>query len=101
MATFVYDPTLGVMVDKLTRAPMVDPDAPFVPVTPMHIPDIPAYQSPVTGEYVSGRRAKADDLKRNNCIDANDLPKVTDGKFRSRKFAEKRGMTHLLKEDAR
>jgi hypothetical protein len=88
------------MVDKVTREPMVDPAAPFVPVTPMHIPDIAPYQSPVTGEYISGRRAKEDDLKRNNCIDANDLPRKTDGTFRSRKFAEKRGLAHLLKEDA-
>jgi hypothetical protein len=89
------------MVDKSTRAPMVDPSAPFRPVTPMHIPDIAPYQSPVTGEYISGRRAKADDLARNNCVDAADLPRVTDGKFRSRKFAENRGLTHLLKEETR
>ena len=89
------------MVDKSTRAPMVDPSVPFRPVAPMHIPDIAPYQSPVTGEYISGRRAKADDLARNNCVDAADLPRVTDGKFRSRKFAEKRGLTHLLKEETR
>jgi hypothetical protein len=101
MPTFVYDRALGVMVDKVTRAPMVDPNAPFVPSTPMTIPDIAPYQSPVTGEYISGRRAKADDLKRNNCIDANDLPRKTDGTYRNRQFAEKRGLTHLLKEDAK
>lgn len=100
MATYVYDKVLGVMVDKETREPMVDPNAPFIPATPMTVFDIAPYLSPVTGEYIGGRRSKRADLEKNNCIDANDLPRVTDGKFRSRKFAEKRGLTHLLKENA-
>lgn len=99
MAIFVYDPELDRMVNKVTREPMVD--GPYRPVTPMHIPDIAPYLSPVDGAYVSGRRAKADDLARNNCIDANDLPKKTDGTFRNRAFAEKRGLTHLLSEEAK
>ena len=99
MSVYVYDRDRDIMVDKVTREPMVS--GPYRPVTPMHVPDIQPYLSPVTGAYVSGRRAKADDLARNNCIDANDLPRKTDGKFRNRKFAAKRGLTHLLKEDAK
>lgn len=99
MATFVYRE--GRMVDKETGAPMVDPNAPWVPATPFTFGDIEPYASPVTGEYIGGRRSKRADLERHNCVDAADLPKKTDGKFRSKKFAEKRGLTHLLKEDAR
>lgn len=98
MAVYRYDPATDRMVDKATGEPMVT--GPYQPVTPMHIPDIPAYLSPVDGKYVSGRRAKADDLARTGCVDAADLPRKTDGKFRSRQFAEKRGMTHMLKEEA-
>jgi hypothetical protein len=99
MTIYVYDAQLDRMVDKETREPMVT--GPFRPVTPMHIPDIAPYLSPVDGKYISGRQAKADDLLRNNCIDANDLPKKTDGKFKNRAFAEKRGLTHLLSEEAK
>lgn len=100
MTIYVYDKALGVMVDKETREPMVDPNAPFVPATPMTMPDIQPYASPVTGEYIGGRRSKRADLDRHNCIDAGDMPRATDGTFRNRKFAEKRGLTHLLKEGA-
>lgn len=94
MSVYVYRD--GRMVDKATGEPMVT--GPYRPVTPMHVPDIQPYLSPVTGEYVSGRRAKADDLAKNNCIDAADMKSVGGGKFKSRAFAEKRGLTHLLKE---
>jgi hypothetical protein len=99
MATYVY--RNGRMVDKETGEPMVDPSQPWVPATPMHIPDIQPYRSPVTGEYISGRRAKRADLERNNCIDANDMPSPTGMKFRNREFAAKRGLTHMLKENAK
>jgi hypothetical protein len=65
------------------------------------IKDIEPYRSPVTGEYVGGKRQKRADLDRHGCVDAAELPRTTDGKFRNRKFAEKRGLTHLLKEDAK
>lgn len=87
------------MVDKATGEPMVT--GPFRPVTPMHVPDIQPYLSPVDGRYVSGRRAKADDLARTGCIDAADIASPTGGRFRNKEFAQKRGLTHLLKEDAR
>lgn len=94
MATYVYRD--GVMVDKATLAPMNTGE--YVPVVPMVIHDIAPYLSTVTGEYVSGRKAKADDLAKNNCIDAADMKSVGGGKFKSKAFAKKRGLTHLLKE---
>jgi hypothetical protein len=29
-------------------------------------PDLPAYQSPITGKWIEGRRARRDDLRRSN-----------------------------------
>jgi hypothetical protein len=98
MAVYRYDPATDRMVDKETGEPMVS--GPYRPATPMHVPDIQPYLSPVDGRYVSGRRAKADDLARTGCIDAADLPRPTGGKFRNKEFAQKRGLTHLLKEEA-
>lgn len=94
MPTYVY--RNGRMVDKATGEPMVDPSQPFKPVTPMHIADIQPYLSPVDGKYVSGRRAKADDLKRTGCVDAADLPSPTGGKLRNAKIAKKYGMESRL-----
>ena len=63
---------------------------------PMIIPDIEPYQSPVDGSYVSGRAAKRDDLRKHNCVDANDLPRSKKraplGKFRNERFAKKHGL---------
>ena len=98
MATYVY--RNGRMVDKETGEPMVDPSAPWVPAMPMHIPDIAPYRSPVTGEVISGRRAKRADLDKHNCIDAGDMTSPTGGKLRDKEFAAKRGLTHMLKENA-
>lgn len=91
----------GRMVDRATGEPMnPEPLAGAFPC-PRVIPDIQPYRSPVTGEVISGRRAKRADLDRHGCIDANDLPSRTGGKLRNRRFAEKHGLTHLLAEDAR
>jgi hypothetical protein len=30
-------------------------------------PDLPGYESPVTGEWIEGRRARREDLKRHGC----------------------------------
>jgi hypothetical protein len=92
----------GRMVDKATGEPMnpAPLDGPF-PV-PRIVADIEPYQSPVDGRYVSGRRAKRDDLARNNCIDADELPKRDGyGTFKNKKFAAKHGVSHLLAEDAK
>lgn len=96
---YVYDRELGIMVDKETRAPMVDPTAPYVPSAPISIPDITPYLSPVSGEYISGKRAKRADLDKHNCIDASELPSATGGKLKNKRFAEKHGLTHMLRDD--
>ena len=102
MTVYRYCPDTDRLVHKETGEPMVDPSLPFVPVTPIHISDIAPYLSPVDGKYVSGRKAKADDLKRTNCIDAGDLPSPTGGKFRSKRMVEKYNLPqHLLREDAK
>ena len=87
MAVFVY--RNGRMVNKETGEPMVSGD--WRPTVPMIVPDIEPYLSPASGEYVSGRRAKRDDLKKNGCIDAGDLPTLG-GKFKNKRFAAKRGL---------
>jgi hypothetical protein len=100
MAVYVYDRERGMMVNKATREPM-NPEplsGPFP--TPQVIGDIAPYRSPVTGEVISGKRAKRDDLARHGCVDAAELPSATGGKFRNRKFAEKWGVTARLAEDA-
>jgi len=101
MPTFVYDRERGVMVDKATGEPMntKPPEGGFP--CPRIIQDIPAYQSPIDGRYISGRKAKRDDLARHNCVDAAELKTATGGKFRNKKFAEKWGMTSRLAEDAK
>lgn len=94
MAVYVYDRARGIMVDKITRDPMVQ--GPWRPVTPMTFGDLPDYTSPIDGSLISGRRARKYDLEKNNCIDANDLGSPTGGRLRNEKFARKHGLTHLL-----
>lgn len=94
MATYVYDKERGIMVDKRTGAPMVDGDGPLQ--TPMTFSDTPGYRSPITGEWIEGRRARRYDMQKHNCVDGNDISSGPKG-FRNPKFAAKRGLTHLLK----
>lgn len=35
---------------------------------PMVVTDLPGYQSPVDGRWVEGKRARREDLARNNCV---------------------------------
>lgn len=101
MPTFVFDAERGIMVDKATREPM-NPEPVKGPFPlPRVIKDIEPYLSPVDGKYISGRKAKRDDLARTGCVDAAELKTATGGKFRNRKFAEKWGMTSRLAEDAK
>ena len=90
MTVYVYDRELGRMVDKDTRQPMVDPESEWVPTTPMTFGDIDGYQSPVTGEWIEGRRQRRYDLEKNNCIDARELERPRK-KFKNPHFMKKRG----------
>ena len=70
--------------------------------TPAIISDIQPYKSPIDGNYVSGRAARRDDLKKHNCVDANELDRgdrAAPGEFRNKRFAKKHNLK--LAEDAR
>lgn len=98
MPTYVFDRERGIMVDKTTREPMVDEATRAKPLqTPMTYGDLPGYRSPVDGSWIEGRRARAYDLQKNGCIDANDLSPGP-RKLRNAKFAAKHGATHLLEQ---
>jgi len=100
MPTYVYDKATDRMVDKATGEPMnPEPHVGPFPV-PRVVHDIEPYISPATGEYVSGRRAKRADLDKSGCFDAADLPGLG-GKLKNPRFAKKRGLEHLLTEEAR
>lgn len=36
---------------------------------PMVVTDLPGYESPVDGRWVEGKRARREDLARNNCVE--------------------------------
>ncbi len=93
MAKFVFDPERQIMVNKETGEPM-NPGGPLQ--TPMVIGDIPAYRSPVTGQWVEGRRARRYDLEKHNCVDANDFAPKEPRKLKNPKFAKKHGLERML-----
>ena len=88
MPTFVLRD--GQMVDKATGAPMVDRND-WSPTAPQIQSDYEGYQSPVTGKWVEGKRARRYDLESNNCVDARELPSLG-GKFKNKHFTAKRGL---------
>ncbi len=99
MATYVYDRNLGCMVDKATGLSMLNQEERARPLqTPATYGDLPGYRSPIDGTWIEGRRARQYDLQKNNCIDANDLPRKTSGKLKNAKFAAKHGASHLLEQ---
>ena len=99
MATFIYSKEQGRMVDKETGEPMVS--GPWKPVVPQVVSDIEPYLSPVSGEYVGGRRAKRADLDKHDCIDAAEFGRKP-REFRNKKFLKKRpGLISKAREDVR
>ena len=100
----VYVCRNGVMVDRDTGEPMLTEEEAARPLqAPRVFGDYDGYQSPVSGEWVEGRRAREEDLKKTGCVAHQDLQPYgyTHKKFKNRKFAEKRGLTHLLSEEAK
>lgn len=71
--------------------PMAKPYAGQI-VMPHIQSDITEYRSPIDGKLISSRSHRRDDLARNNCVDARDLPTLG-GKFKNKRFAAKRGLT--------
>jgi hypothetical protein len=87
----------GRLVDKATGLPMLNQEERARPLqTPASYSDLPGYRSPIDGSWIEGRRARAYDLQKHGCIDANDLPSKTSGKLKNAKFAAKHGVSHLL-----
>jgi hypothetical protein len=57
---FVWSPKEGKLVE-------VDISARTAPRAPAVFGDLPGYESPVTGKWIEGRRARREDLKRTGC----------------------------------
>lgn len=83
--------------DRETGAPML------VPAGTLAMPSItrpmPEYASPIDGRMITTRHERREDMKRNNCVEAGDMPSPTGGKIRNKAFAAKRGLT--VSEDYR
>ena len=60
--------------------------------TPYVVSDIPDYQSPIDGRLITSRTHRREDLKRNNCVEYEPSLSPTKGKFKNKRFAEKRGL---------
>lgn len=94
MAVYVHDPDTGRLVDKKTGEPMVsDEQLKTVPPLPQFFSDIEGYASPVTGEWIEGRRARRYDLEKHNCVDANEISKPK--KLKNERFVKKHNLHHL------
>ena len=99
MAKYVFRD--GAWIDKQTGEPMQVPARDGLCV-PKVIHDIEPFVSPADGTYVSGRAAKRDNLKANNCVDANEVPRTgmaPKGQFRNKRFASKHNLP--LADEAR
>ena len=83
----------GQWVDKATGEPMLTEEQRKAPIAlPNIIFDIPSYQSPIDGRWITTRSERRDDMARNNCVDYRDFKSPTGGKIRNEKFAKKRGL---------
>ena len=82
----------GTFVDKATGEEMIVPDGPVA--APRIIPDTPAYRSPIDGRMIEGKAARREDLKRNNCVEAGDLPRLNGGMAKNEAFAKKHNLRH-------
>lgn len=82
----------GSLIDKETGLKLVLEKREIC--APMIISDIQPYRSPVSGEYVGGRAAKREDLKKHDCVDANELrPSFGSRKgVKSEKWAKRLGL---------
>lgn len=80
----------GRFVSRSTGEPMEVRKGPLA--VPMITPSMPEYTSPIDGRVISTRHDRREDLKRNNCVEAGDMPSPTGGKIRNKAFAAKRGL---------
>lgn len=94
MPTYVY--RNGQMIDKATGEPMLSEAEKARPLqTPKTFGDTPGYHSPVTGEWIEGKRARKYDMEKHGCVDGAEFgPRKNT--MKNEKFARKHGLTHLL-----
>lgn len=99
---YAWDGASGQFVDRRTREPMHKPFEGQV-CLPNVQSDIPEYRSPIDGKLITSRSHRREDMARNNCIDARDLPReknrTKEGTVRSPAFAKKYGLP--LAEESR
>lgn len=81
----------GGFYEKRTGDRMIVPERDTLAV-PSVISDIPEYQSPIDGKWITSRSQRRDDLKRNNCVEYEPSLSPTKGKLRNKQFCEKRGL---------
>ena len=81
----------GQFVERSTGAPMALPYAGQIAM-PTVLSDIPEYRSPVDGKLITSRSHRREDLARNNCVEWEPSLSPTKGKFRNKRFCEKRGL---------
>ena len=77
--------------DKRTGERMALPEGDVI-AAPQYMPDTPEYASPIDGRMITSRTHRREDLKRNNCVDAGDMPRLNNGFCRNEKFARKHGL---------
>lgn len=80
----------GVMVDKATGAPMLDTG-----LRPLAVPMVLSfkpYACPITGKEISTLGQHYDNLKKHNCVEANEVGSPTSGEIRNPRFAAKHGL---------
>ena len=97
MPKYVFCHDRGVMVDKETGLPMLNQEERARPLQmPRVFGDYPAYQSPVTGEWIEGKQARKEDLKKHGCVDGLEFGPAKPRKLKNPRFAKKHGLEHLL-----
>ena len=87
--TFVW--RNGQFVDKATGKP--EPSTSGAICMPYVRGDLPAYQSPVTGEWIEGRAARRNDLAKHGCFE---IDPPTKKYLKNERFAKKHKVEHLL-----
>lgn len=89
MPTYVFRD--GQFVDKRTGERMPMPERGEI-CAPQLMPDVPAYASPIDGTMITSRSQRREDLKRNNCVEAGDMPRLNGGFCKDKNFARKHGL---------
>jgi len=79
----------GRLVNVDTGEPL-NTDNDYTPAVPYIASDTPGYKSPVTGEWIEGRHARREDLKRHDCVEVDPPPRKRG--YRNKRFADKYGL---------